>query len=95
MAEAKKNLNVSPIDMKSKVVQELLAEQKANETDRKTLTYEEALEMVNDNWDKVTSKNAMLKLIRANGFSISMGRLFKIYKDFEIAYAAQKPKETK
>jgi len=61
----------------------------------RTLTYEQALKLVDENFAKVTSKNGMLKLLRAEGYSIAMNRLFKIYGDYEKAFKAQaKPAET-
>jgi len=85
----------APIDMKSKVVQDLIKEANAN-VNTKSLTYEQALELVIENFDKVTSKNGMLKLLRAEGYSIAMNRLFKIYEDYKkVLVVNAKPVETK
>jgi len=60
----------------------MLSEASANEATKKTLTEAEAITLVDENYDKVSSKNAMLKLIRSLGYSISMNRLFNIYEAY-------------
>ena len=74
----KKDLKVaelSPLD-------KMLSEASANEASKKTLSEAEAIKLVDELYAKVSSKNAMLKLIRSLGYSISMNRLFKIYIDY-------------
>jgi len=72
-------------------VEQLLNEAASNETTSKRLTEQQVIKMINDLWDEVTSKNAMLKLMRANGYSISMNRVFEIYNKMLVL----KNKETK
>ncbi len=76
------------------ILDTMLAAAAINETSKKTLTESEAIVLVNDNYSKVTSKNGMLKLLRAEGYSISMNRLFTIYTNYETAVKATK-KEVK
>ena len=64
------------------IVDQLIQEANTNDKNRKTLTEVEAINLVVELYDDVTSKNAMLKLIRSKGYSISMSRLFKVYTDY-------------
>ncbi len=67
-----KAAELSPLD-------KMLSEASANEATKKTLTEAEAITLVDEHYKNVSSKNAMLKLIRSLGYSISMNRLFNIY----------------
>jgi len=69
-------------ETKLSIVDQLLNEASIQETNKKTLTETEAIKLVDEHYESVSSKNAMLKLIRSLGYSISMNRLFKIYIDY-------------
>jgi len=69
-------------ETKLSIVDQLLNEASIQENNKRTLTEAEAIKLVDEHYEKVSSKNGMLKLIRSLGFSISMNRLFKIYTDY-------------
>jgi len=75
------NINKKQIEVKS-IVDQLLEESSINEKSKKTLTESEAIKLVDEHYESVSSKNAMLKLLRSLNYSISMNRLFKIYTDY-------------
>ncbi len=71
-ANTKETKNVSILD-------QMLEDASINQISKKTLTESEAITLVDKHYNEVLSKNAMLKLIRGLGYSISMSRLFNIY----------------
>ena len=77
MSVAKKEIKVE-----LSVKDQMLLNAEANMKSKKTLNEVEAIELVVEMYEEVTSKNAMLKLIRSKGYSISMSRLFKVYEDY-------------
>jgi len=64
------------------IVDQLLNEASINETNKRTLTETEAIKLVDEHYESVSSKNAMLKLLRSLNYSISMTRLFTIYENY-------------
>ncbi len=50
-----------------------------NVNDKKTLTTEELFKLVNEKFNLVMTKSAMLKLIRLEGYSVSQERCYKAY----------------
>ena len=75
------NTNKKSIEVKS-IVDQLLEESSINEKSKKTLTESEAIKLVDEHYESVSSKNAMLKLLRSLDYSISMSRLFTIYENY-------------
>ena len=75
------NTNKKSIEVKS-IVDQLLEESSINEKSKKTLTESEAIKLVDEHYESVSSKNAMLKLLRSLNYSISMTRLFTIYENY-------------
>ena len=64
------------------ILDTLLESASINETNKKTLTETELIKLVDDHYNKVSSKNSMLKLIRSLNYSVSMSRCFKVYIDY-------------
>ena len=81
----KKNLivaevaNVVVVDQ----VAEIVAIANADKVLKNTLSDEQAGELIIKEFDSVSSKNAMLKHLRALGYSIAMSRVFKLYTAYE------------
>ena len=89
MAQTKKNTKeITPVE-------QLLSEAAQNETKTNKLTEQQAIEMINELWDDVSSKNAMLKLIRAKGYSIVMNRVFTIYNKMLVLKNKESKETTK
>ncbi len=80
MSTVKKQVKVEEVS----IVDQLIQEANLNDKKRTNLTEVEAIKLVVELYEDVTSKNAMLKLIRSKGYSISMSRLFKVYTDYSI-----------
>ena len=74
--------NAKKIEVELSIKDKMLVNAEANMKSKTTLNEAEAIELVIELYDDVTSKNAMLKLVRSKGFSISMSRLFKVYEDY-------------
>ncbi len=72
------------------IVEQMIADAEVAQAAKKTLTDGEAVQLIADRYEAVTSKNAMLKLLRSEGFSIAMSRCFKIYTAYAKAIAASK-----
>ncbi len=70
------------IEPKLSIKDQMLLNAEDNVKSKKTLNESEAIKLVDKLYSKCASKNAMLKLIRSDGFSISMSRLFKVYDEY-------------
>ena len=55
------------------------------ESDKKTLTAEELMEAVNERYSLVLTKSAMLKQLRAEGYSVAQNRCYNAYLQIEKA----------
>ncbi len=75
------------------ILDTLLESASINETNKRTLNESELIVLVDKHYNDVTSKNAMLKLIRSLNYSVSMSRCFKVYIDYTKLLS--KDKDTK
>ena len=60
-------------------LESLLGDIKNESGKSRKMTSEDLFNYVNDNFDSVASKNAMLKKLRGEGLSCSMDRVFTMY----------------
>ena len=66
------------------------------ESTKNTLTNEELMELVNETFDKVLTKSAMLKTLRAAGYSVAQNRCYNAYLQIEkVRVAKEKTNEPK